>query len=130
MATHEVQLHDLLGRRVRDSGGTSIGRIEEVRGEREANECYAVEFLVGEYGLFERLAGGPLRRSVLRALPGAYRGFRVPWHQLDLSDPRHPRTTVPKAALAPSEESAGGAGTGREPPEGGEPAPRRGRPGR
>jgi hypothetical protein len=84
-----------------------------------------MEFLVGEYGLFERLASGPLRRSLLRMLPGAYKGFRVRWDQLDLGDPEHPRTTVPRAALARSEDGESDEGSGSNPPKGGQPAPRR-----
>lgn len=126
MATREVHVHDLIGRPVCDSAGVKVGRIEEIRAQREANECRAMEFLVGEYGLFERLASGPLRRSLLRKLPGAYKGFRVRWDQLDLGDPKHPRTTVPRAALARSEEGDGDAEGGRMPPDGGQPAPRRG----
>lgn len=126
MPTRELQVHDLIGRRVRDPAGISVGRLEEIRAHREVNECYAMEFLVGEYGLFERFAEGPLWRSVLRKLPGAYKGFRIRWDQLDLSDPKHPRTTVPKSALAASEDGQGAAASGRTPPSGGQPAPRHG----
>lgn len=126
MPTRELHVHDLLGRRVCDPAGATVGRLEEIRAQRDVNECYAMEFLVGEYGLLERLAEGPLWRSLLRRLPGAYKGFRIRWDQLDLSDPKHPRTTVPKSALARSEDGELAAGGGRTPPSGGQPAPRRG----
>lgn len=128
MGTREVQVHDLIGRRVCDPSGASVGRIEEIRAQREVNECYAMEFLVGEFGLFERLAGGALWRSVLRRLPGTYHGYRIAWDQLDLSDPKHPRTTVPRSALTRSDDGDGASkpAGGGSPPDGGQPAPRRG----
>jgi len=100
---HEVQVHVLIGTRVHDPRGESVGRIEEICVERRDNEAYVTEFLVGEYGILERLAGGALARSVLRLLPSVHRGRRIAWELLDLSDPQHPRVRVTKDAL-PTEE--------------------------
>lgn len=100
---HEVHVHVLIGARVRDARGESIGRIEELCVERRDNDAYVTEFLVGEYGILERLAGGALARSLLRLLPSVHRGYRVAWELLDISDPQHPRARVTKDAL-PSEE--------------------------
>ena len=100
---HEVQVHSLIGTRVRDPRGVSVGRIEEVCVERRDNAAYVTEFLVGEYGILERLAGGALARSLLRLLPSVHRGRRIAWELLDLTDPQHPRVRVSKDAL-PTEE--------------------------
>ena len=100
---HEVQLHHLIGARVRDARGESVGRIEELCVERRDNDAYVTEFLVGEYGMLERLAGDVLTRALLRLLPSVHRGRRIAWELLDLDDPRHPRVRVTKDAL-PTEE--------------------------
>lgn len=100
---HEVPVHVLIGARVHDVRGESVGRIEELCVERRDNDAYVTEFLVGEYGILERLAGGALARSLLRLLPHVHRGRRIAWELLDIGDPRHPRLRVTKDAV-PSEE--------------------------
>lgn len=99
----EIQVHVLVGAQVKDPLGASVGRIEELCVERRDNNAYVSEFIVGEYGMLERLAGGALARSLLRLLPSVHRGRRIAWELLDLSDPRHPRVRVTKDAL-PSDE--------------------------
>jgi hypothetical protein len=54
---------------------------------------------VGSLGLAERLAIGPLTRSILRRVPRLYRGYCVPWDRLDLSNPEHPRTRCRREEL-------------------------------
>ncbi|MGI9090480.1 MAG: hypothetical protein ACR2GG_05165 [Gemmatimonadaceae bacterium] len=66
---------------------------------RERNECLITDYLVGEYGLAERLATGPVARSLLRKLPGSYVSYRIPWDRMDLLDPERPRTTCAKFDL-------------------------------
>lgn len=90
----EVRLELLLGRRVLDRDGRAIGRLEEVRAERDGDECLITDYLIGPAALLERLAA-----PVLRVL-----GFRAPshaarWEQLDLSDPEKPRLTCSVAEL-------------------------------
>jgi hypothetical protein len=54
--TREVALELLVGRKVHDVDGRPVGRIEEVRAERIAEECYVREYLLGPAALLERLA--------------------------------------------------------------------------
>jgi hypothetical protein len=98
----EVHLELLLGRRVRDARGRSIGRIEEVRAEWHDGEWVVVEFLVGRYALFERLAASSLARAILRSRGRVGRGCpgRIGWDEIDLSDPADPRLRVPPERLA------------------------------
>jgi hypothetical protein len=65
------------------------------------DECVVGEFVVGRYGLLERLGGGRLAASLLRLLTRGrgYEGYRVEWDRIDLSDPRHPRCTVRQSEL-------------------------------
>lgn len=95
----ELHVHELIGRRVRDAAGQSVGRIEELCVARRDNEAHVTAFLVGDYGVVERLAGGALARTLLRLLPAAHRGRSIPWELLDLTDPQHPRVRVTKETL-------------------------------
>ena len=82
----EVRLEDLLGRPVHDAEGRKIGRLQEVRAEREGDGLAVVEFLVGTAGWLERLSLGALGLA-------RFRGYVVPWQRMDLSVPGKPRCT-------------------------------------
>jgi hypothetical protein len=87
----EVRLELLLGRRVRDAGGRDIGRIEEVRVERRDSDWLVSDYVLGVGGLLERLAAGTIARAVLGPLARRAQRRTVPWADLDISDPEHPR---------------------------------------
>jgi sporulation protein YlmC with PRC-barrel domain len=95
--SREVALHHLLGRTVRDLNGRKVGRIEELRAEIElheqGNDYVVTEFHVGSFGAIETLAGAHFARQLLHRLGrfASYEGHRIPWHRLDLTDPRNPR---------------------------------------
>jgi hypothetical protein len=86
---NEARVELLLGRKVHAPDGRAVGRIEEMRAERENDYYVITEFHVGPIALIERLA---VRHFGL-TLPGRVRGYRVRWDQLDLSDADHPRLT-------------------------------------
>jgi sporulation protein YlmC with PRC-barrel domain len=99
-ATREVRVEELLGKRVRDPSGAHIGRIEELIAEVQGTEMVVVEVHLGSGALLERLAefaGGIPPFGFLRRAIG--KDYRVPWQQLDLRDPAHPRVTVRRAEL-------------------------------
>ena len=75
-----VHLELLLGRKVYDPDGVRVGRIFSVLAEREGDDCVIREYPLGAGALLARL-GIPIRRDLIR----------VPWDQLDLSDPEKPR---------------------------------------
>jgi sporulation protein YlmC with PRC-barrel domain len=102
MTGREVRVELLLGRRVVDSEGGAVGRLEEVVADYIDDEYVVREFHVGAFAAFERLGGGMLGRGFLRLIGGhrIYHGYVVPWRFMELSDPDHPRVTVPKADLA------------------------------
>lgn len=92
-----IRIHKLLNRQVLDPGGKPAGRIEELRARVEGGECVIEEYVLGREGLMERLSVSELSLVALGAL-GARRGaagHRVPWDQLDLSDPHRPRLRSP-----------------------------------
>lgn len=87
----EARVERLIGRRVLDLRGRSIGRLEEIRAEPDHDGYRVSEYLIGSYGLIERLAMTRLWRRA--------RGYRARWDQIDLSDPDCPRLTCPTGEL-------------------------------
>jgi sporulation protein YlmC with PRC-barrel domain len=103
---HEAHVERLLGKRVHDVNGASIGRLEEMILEIVDGEPVVTEFHVGPGAVFERVAAfvrdvpffGWLRRPTIHV---------VPWTLMDLSDPTRPRVRVarhelPSASATPS----------------------------
>jgi sporulation protein YlmC with PRC-barrel domain len=97
----EIHLEKLVGKKVVDSAGEAVGRIEEVRAEWYRDECFINEYLVGRYAVLERLSAWHLGRAILGLLPrrATYTGYRVPWDAMDLGDPEHPRAICPRSEL-------------------------------
>lgn len=93
MARQEIHVERLLGKRVLALNGRSIGRLEEIRTHSVKDQCYVTEFLVGSYAMFERLSAVGVGRAVLKLFKWDKdsQGYRVPWEQLDLSNPDQPR---------------------------------------
>ena len=91
----EARVEELIGRRLCDSVGRKIGRIEELVAEQQGTDLVVVEIHAGPGALLERLIdlatlvpySGTLQHQLRRLR-------RVPWHQVDFTDPDHPRTTV------------------------------------
>jgi sporulation protein YlmC with PRC-barrel domain len=92
MGHREVHLELLLGRRVLDPVGKSVGRIEEVIAEHRGDECVIREYLVGSGALLYRLSAMEIGRSALRLFRAKKAvGYRVAWDQMDLTNPEKPR---------------------------------------
>ncbi|MEG4024182.1 MULTISPECIES: hypothetical protein [unclassified Microcoleus] len=93
MASRELHLELLLGKCVFDSTGNRVGRIEEVRAQQQGDDWVIVEYLVGIPAIVERLSAWNLGAGLLHLLGARnlHKGYRIPWDQLDLFDPEHPR---------------------------------------
>ena len=92
----EVQLREMLGARVTDSEGHHIGRLEEIEIDRGREFCLVNSYIVEHRGLLDRLSSWTLTASLQAKLEKrGGKPYRVAWNQMDLSDPRHPRTLVP-----------------------------------
>lgn len=95
-STHsaEVRVEQLLGRKVLDANGQTIGHIEEILAEPNGDELEVTEFHVGRAALAERLSLHGIAMTFLGWF-GARRYTskprRIKWSDLDLSDPHHPR---------------------------------------
>ena len=98
--TREARVEELVGRKVYDVNGKKVGRIEELVAEQQGTELVLLEVHVGPGALLERVIdlasiipfSGPIQRQLNHLR-------RIPWHNLDLSDPRHPRCTVSREEL-------------------------------
>jgi sporulation protein YlmC with PRC-barrel domain len=90
----EAHVEHLLGRRVVDVDGRVLGRLEEMRAEIVDRETVVTEFHVGEAALLERIGEFVTQLPFFRYIPFARHGYRIPWNQFDLSNPRAPRVTV------------------------------------
>lgn len=91
--TQLVEVQMLVGRKVRDSSGRVAGKLESIRAEKIGPKCVIHEYWLGTEAFLARAGIVTARLFGFRAHPGI---LRVPWQQLDLSDPKAPliRCTV------------------------------------
>lgn len=84
----KVVLQKMIRRRVHDRDGKLAGRIHAVKAEIRGDECVIVEWQLGPAALLARLG-----ITTMRLVGWTRKGgpLRVPWEQLDLSDPDEPR---------------------------------------
>jgi sporulation protein YlmC with PRC-barrel domain len=105
MSRREIRLSDVVGRKVYDADGRSIGRVEELLAEIElhehGNDYVVVEVHVGAYGALEALCGSIFARRLLRRVGRfiRHRHHRVPWTLMDFSDPVTPRVRCRESEL-------------------------------
>jgi hypothetical protein len=104
----EINVERILSRRVYALNGRVVGRLEEIRVEARGKDCVVTEYLVGVYAAFERLAAWRIGRTILNTLRVRREGggFRVPWNQLDVSDPLRPRLRCAVSELPPIDEQS------------------------
>jgi sporulation protein YlmC with PRC-barrel domain len=97
----EISVELLLGTKVRDVEGVNVGRIEELRVERVEKACVVDAYLIGTSALIERLSAWTLVRPIRRFLNSRNlcSVYRVPWQDMDLRDPRHPRLRIARRDL-------------------------------
>ncbi|OUC13951.1 MAG: hypothetical protein B0A82_14270 [Alkalinema sp. CACIAM 70d] len=91
----EIHLELLLGNLVIDVEGKEVGRIEEVLAAQQGDEWVITDFLVGWAAIAERLS---VQHFFTKAFTFFHESadrptYRIPWHQLDLSDPLRPCLT-------------------------------------
>lgn len=82
-----VHVEMLFGKRVRDTNGKVAGHIESIRATWKGNACVVEEYHLGAAALMEKLG---ITAGKLIGV-GSREPVRVPWDQLDLSDPERPR---------------------------------------
>ena len=93
--TQHLNLELLVGRQTRDVDGKLAGRIMEVRGHRDGGDFVITTFELGAAALLDRL--GIYARHLFGF--GRHQPLLVPWQQMDLTDPDHPRLRVRREEL-------------------------------
>ena len=93
MKSRRIHAEHLLGRVVYDRDGQKVGRIEEIEAEQTREGCYITSFVLGERGLLKRLSIWGIGPLFFRSLSerGEKRARGVPWHKIDISNPKRPR---------------------------------------
>ena len=86
MTERRIRCEDLLGTAVRDRRGRKVGHIFDMRGEERDGQVIIVEYLLGSGALLARI--GMSVRGLLGLKPRE--PIRIPWNELDLSDPSAP----------------------------------------
>jgi sporulation protein YlmC with PRC-barrel domain len=105
MSVREIRVTELIGRRVRDRDGRSVGRVEELVCEielRPDGRDYVVrELHVGAIAFLEAVGGSTLVRALFRTVGhgSGYTRYRVPWAALDLTDVERPRVRISREEM-------------------------------
>jgi sporulation protein YlmC with PRC-barrel domain len=86
--SRQVRVQDLIGRRVFDADGKVVGRIMEISATWRGKHCTVDAFQLGAAALLERLGISAAR---LVGWPMSRQPKRIPWQEMDLSDPEKPR---------------------------------------
>ena len=98
-----VHVEMLVGRRVVDATGRSIGHIAEIHAAPDDSGHLLVrDYLLRRHQLLDSISIAGVAGSLVRLLGGrsAHSGVKVPWDQMDLSDPGRPRTRCAAEKLA------------------------------
>jgi sporulation protein YlmC with PRC-barrel domain len=99
MGAIEAHVEQLLGRRVRDVDGAIVGRLEEFRVRIVDGDPVVTEFHVGGAAILERIGAFGAQMPFFSWLPVNLYEYRIPWQDVDLSDPLHPRLRVRRSEL-------------------------------
>ena len=96
----EINVELLIGTKVCDIDGEDVGRIEELRVERDGQTCLVEAYFIGASAVIQRLSAWTLVRPIRGFLSTRlYSAYMVPWQDMDLSDPLHPRLRIAKRDL-------------------------------
>jgi sporulation protein YlmC with PRC-barrel domain len=88
----DIKIQLLVGTKVHDIDGKKVGRIEEVRVERQETALLVESYLIGVSALIDRLSARTLVRPIGRFLRARhiYSVYEVPWQEMDITDPKRP----------------------------------------
>ncbi len=88
----DIKVQLLVGTKVYDVDGKKVGRIEEIRVERQQTALLVQSYLIGVSGLIDRLSARTLARPIRRFLRTRhiYSVYEVPWQEMDVTDPKRP----------------------------------------
>ena len=99
MKFHEAHVERLLGKKVPDSSGVVVGRLEEIVAEMVDGELVVMEYHLGAAALLERIGAFFSNMPYFSLLPLRRKGYRVRWQDMDLSEPMRPKIRRGKSEL-------------------------------
>jgi sporulation protein YlmC with PRC-barrel domain len=90
--TMDIKVQLLVGTKVHDAEGRKVGRIEEIRVERQETALLVESYLIGASALIDRLSARTLVRPIRRFLRAQriYSVYEIPWQDMDVTDPKRP----------------------------------------
>jgi hypothetical protein len=83
-----VAVQEIVGQRVIDPDGCIAGRIESIRAEKIGPRCVIHEYHLGTEAFLSRIGASTVH---LFGISTRLKLLRVPWQDMDFSDPHHPR---------------------------------------
>jgi sporulation protein YlmC with PRC-barrel domain len=88
----DIKVQLLVGTKVQDADGRKVGRIEEIRVERQETALLVESYLIGVSALVDRLSARTLVRPIARFLRARriYSVYEIPWQDMDVTDPKRP----------------------------------------
>jgi hypothetical protein len=99
MATQELHVEQLLGKKVRDADGRVVGRLEEFHVEVVDGEHVVTEFLIGPAAALQRIGGFLTQLPFFRFIPVPKKEYCVSWTLMDFTDPHRPNVRVRRDEL-------------------------------
>ena len=97
--TGDLHVERVIGKKVRDAGGTVVGRIGELIVENVDGDYVLTEVHIGPSALLERVGGFVTRLPYFAAVRIPRWLYRVPWDQFDWTNRDAPRLRVRKEDL-------------------------------
>jgi len=97
MASNEIHVEQLLGKKVRDADGRVVGRLEEFHVEAVDGEHVVTEFLIGPAAALQRVGVFLKQLPFFRFIPK--KEYCVSWTLMDFSDPDRPNVRARRDEL-------------------------------
>lgn len=97
--TGELHVERVIGTKVRDTGGTVVGRIGELIVENVGGDCVLTEVHIGPAAMLERVGAFVTKLPYFALIRLPRWEYRVSWDQFDWTNPEEPRLRVRKQDL-------------------------------
>ena len=97
----EINVELLIGRDVYDVDNQKVGCIGELEVRRDGNACLVDAYRIASSAFIDRLDAWSLIRPIGSSLRARkiFVVYRVPWAEMDFTDPERPKVMLPKSEL-------------------------------
>jgi sporulation protein YlmC with PRC-barrel domain len=104
METRELQVEQLLGKKVRDTDGRVVGRLEEFHVEVVDGEHVVTEFLIGPAAALALVGIFLTQLPFFGYVPMPKKEYCVSWTLMDLTNPDRPTVRARRNELRRADE--------------------------